>query len=162
MDSDDVLEKNAIQKQYDFLERNKDTDICNVGFEYFGAWSGGKIFPETNLKISLIKYFNSPFLQGGCMTRKNVIGAYRYDTGLDFAEDYDYFLRVLKNHKAYNIQERLYKYRIHESQKSRQGNLKQRVIVTKIAIKYAPKILLPIIVLYNLAKGVIRLIQGKI
>jgi glycosyltransferase involved in cell wall biosynthesis len=162
MDSDDALEKNAIQKQYDFLERNKDIDICGIGFEYFGAWSGGKIFPETNFKINLTKYFNWPISQGGCMIRKNVVDAYRYDVGLDFAEDGDYFLRVLKKHKAHNLPEKLFRYRIHESQKSRQGNLKQRVTGTKIAIKYAPKILLPIIVLYNLAKGVIRLIQGKI
>lgn len=118
-DSDDICRPNRFQKQFDFMEENKEVDIAGSWYQCFGAKN--KLFKHptshNEIKIALLSgsviaqptvIFRNSFLQ------KNNI---KYST-YRVSEDYDLWTKSLFEHNAIlaNIPEALILYRVHPKQ----------------------------------------------
>ena len=126
MDQDDIIMKNRLDRQVDFLDRNKDISLV-------GAWGEvidekGKIFtrarlPLRNEEIIGTALFCGYFLMHPSVTfRKDVVmDAGKYDENITFSEDYDLWTRLmLKRRKLANMPEYLVRFRYHKKSSSRQ------------------------------------------
>jgi glycosyltransferase involved in cell wall biosynthesis len=119
MDGDDISKLDRLEKQFQFLENNPDIDICGAGYEFFGSKNYKVTYPEVNENIKIGLLF------GCCMIiplyrRASILQAgLRYDQEYFPAEDYRFWTEcMLKGLKMHNIQETLFRYRMHSTQVS--------------------------------------------
>ena len=119
MDGDDISVLNRLQKQFDFLENNPDIDICGAGYEFFGSKNYKVMYPETNENIKIGLLFGCcmiiPLYRRASIQRVGL----RYDQEYFPAEDYRFWTEcMIKGLKMHNIQEILFRYRMHPTQVS--------------------------------------------
>ena len=119
MDGDDISVLNRLQKQFDFLESHPDIDICGAGYEFFGSKNYKVMYPETNENIKIGLLFGCcmiiPLYRRASIQRVGL----RYDQEYFPAEDYRFWTECMfKGLKMYNIQEILFRYRMHPTQVS--------------------------------------------
>ncbi len=108
---DNLYKKNAIEKMVTALEKNR--EFCMVYANYTAIDSAGRSIQDVFLQ------------EPQCMAMGNVIGACflytkdiarkvgGYDPSLFLAEDYDYWIRILRTGKILHIPDNLYYYRCH-------------------------------------------------
>lgn len=120
-DDDDVSRPERLQRQVEFLENHPEYAFVGSIAEVTdddGVW-GIYTVDEKPTKKSF--YWNSPFMHPTILMRKDVIdavGGYRVSKETQRHEDYDMFMRMYAaGYKGYNIQEKLYEYRIVNSDK---------------------------------------------
>lgn len=130
MDSDDICDSKRFEKQYEFLTGHPDVSIVGSNcLEFNGEIENvisKRIMPETNKEISDYSHTRNPFIHPSIMTyKKTIIDAGNY-RNYYLCEDYDLWVRILKNssNKAYNIQENLVYMRVSEDFYRRRGGLK--------------------------------------
>lgn len=130
-DDDDISKPNRIELQVQFLDTHMNYSIvgCNAYvYDHFGVW-GEYLVEERPRKTSFL--WNSPFLHPAVMMRKTdlcLINGYEICKKMRRCEDYDLFMRMYaKGYSGYNIQKKLYYYRI-ENKK----NVKYRTINDRI------------------------------
>ena len=131
-DPDDILMPMKIEKQYHFLEENP--DLCGVGSNvvYFQG-QPDKIINKSNFPLR-DKDIRNTYKKGEhglqhptVMIRSEVFKDIQYRQDVVPAEDYDFFARLIsKGYKFRNIDEALYKMRIHETSAS--SNLERETI----------------------------------
>lgn len=115
MDSDDVADSERLKKQVSFLEQHKGCDLV-------GTWANvidetgkeiGSIRPETNsvvIKNTILR--GNPLIHPTWMFRKSLTDKVGdYDPNAVNTEDYEFLLRIARNHDIANIPEFLLKYR---------------------------------------------------
>ncbi len=119
VDPDDIVLKERIKTQVDYLEKNKDVDVVGSNVIYFLNETGKEVF-SSNFPIdhSSIKLVYSKGEHGvqhpATMIRAGVMKQYKYDQANFKAEDYEIFARIIKDdHKFANISEPLTKMRVH-------------------------------------------------
>ncbi len=128
MDSDDISLSNRIQKEVNFLEKNKD---------YFLVSSSAVVIDENNKKISKLDvgknyleilkkiYLINSIINSSVMFRKSEIKDDFYKIKYPFFNDYySWFYYLSENKKIITLKQRLVKYRINLSSSTRQ-NLKR-------------------------------------
>ncbi len=119
MDGDDISLPNRFEKQVEVLESNSDIVVCGSIFQIIDSETIIKA-PEHHeaIKTELLK--ESCIGHPTSMIRKSILDKYtiRYDTSYEPAEDYDLWVRLSQKGKLYNIQEVLFKYRVHDNQVS--------------------------------------------
>lgn len=127
-DSDDISEKHRLEICYNFLEKNEDfalvswdNMIINESWEIL--WYR---FYEKNIDKIILK--KSPISQPASMFKKDVfVELWWYDEKLNFAEDYDLWLKIYANwYKIHNIDKFIIKYRIRDWQ-TKSDKLKQTI-----------------------------------
>lgn len=130
MDSDDICESRRIEKEYNYLINHPEVKIVGSNcLEFIGEIKNvisKRIMPETNEDIIAYSHTRNPFVHPSIMTYRNTIleaGSYR---DYYLCEDYDLWVRILKNpkNKAYNIQENLVFMRVSNDFYKRRGGLK--------------------------------------
>ena len=99
MDCDDIAEPNLVTKLVDFLEANKDFDVCGVQIQFFGAKEMVTSHPPIVTRQSAFAMPGTWFINHpGVAIRKsallNVGGYGKTKTG--FAEDYHLWCEILK------------------------------------------------------------------
>lgn len=124
MDADDISLPTRIEKEVDFLERNKDHDIVSTLFYAFPSENPNKkSFHHSPLKDSELRafiLFKSGICHPAVMIRKRVFT----DLGLKFeseylhVEDYALWSEAIYKTKIANIGEPLLLYRVHQQQVS--------------------------------------------
>ncbi|URZ16003.1 glycosyltransferase [Clostridium felsineum] len=128
MDSDDISIHDRIEKQFNFLEANRDIDILGTNLYVFGNVTEKQkaaYYEELAAKfndnnIEEIFLTSCAISHPSVMFKKEVftkLGGYNeeYDT----AEDYDLWLRAIKGgYKISRLDERLVRYRIHNKSKT--------------------------------------------
>lgn len=120
IDADDVCVKERFEKQVAILEKSN-LDLVGSNIEYIDEndnFKGLRKYPETNEEIRNKIFYKAVLVHPSILCKKNIlldVGGY---LGGRFAQDYDLWLRIMrnKNIKFYNIQESLIKYRIHSNQ----------------------------------------------
>ena len=120
-DDDDVSKPERLQKLYEFAEKHPEYavigSIADVTDDT-GIW-GEYSLEEKPEKTTF--YWNSPFAHPTVLMRKEIlekIGGYREAKETWRHEDYDLFMRLYAaGYKGYNIQEKLYEYRIENGSK---------------------------------------------
>lgn len=114
-DADDINRPYRLKEQYDFLEKNKDIYLLGGGYAPFNQ-KGHRIdiyHPKGSIEIGWKFITNTYFCHPSIMMRREVyddMGGY-INTA---TEDYDYFSRIIKRYRGYNLQRILLDYREHE------------------------------------------------
>jgi len=118
LDADDICFPNRIEKQVNFLERNPDIDLVGSSATIIDSgdrrW-GIQRMPGSDTEIRWASLFKSPFIHPSVTIRREIAEEFTdlYDPNFVPTEDYELWIRVLKNHKAANISEPLLYYRVH-------------------------------------------------
>lgn len=118
IDGDDISEINRFEKQLFVLENNPKIMACGNWLQHFGADNDIVKYKENHSEIVARMLISCSFSMCCCMFDRQVLGAIKFDETKKHVEDYDFWSRVAWLGELYNIQEPLYKYRIHESQVS--------------------------------------------
>lgn len=115
-DDDDESKPERLERLVEFAEKHPEYAIIGSIADVTdddGVW-GEYPLEEKPTKTSF--YWNSPFAHPTVLMRKdalNAVGGYRVSKETQRHEDYDLFMRMYAaGYKGYNIQEKLYKYRI--------------------------------------------------
>lgn len=120
-DSDDISMPQRLERQVDFLDKNKDiaavgarTEFIDEGGGHTGYWNQ-EVFPED---IFYALSYRCP-LTSSSMTydKGRIMSLGGYDESSSHAEDYELFYRVSRTYKIYVIPEYLVKYRVREEQR---------------------------------------------
>ncbi|WP_027126237.1 glycosyltransferase family 2 protein [Gelidibacter mesophilus] len=121
IDPDDILERTRIEKQYNFLNENRDIDLTGSNVIYFNENIENKVgssnFPEKGeLIYKRYQKGEHGLLHGTIMVRTTLFKKYKYSQKQVPAEDYDIFARMIKGGaNAQSIKETLTFVRIHEN-----------------------------------------------
>jgi glycosyltransferase involved in cell wall biosynthesis len=121
IDQDDLMVKNRIEIQLNFLRENPKV-VCVGGqlelIDEFGFNIGFSFFPKSQWLISKTIELASPMAHPAVMFRRLevvAVGGYRKNC----PEDWDLWLRLHETGKISNVSEILVKYRVHQNQLSR-------------------------------------------
>lgn len=129
MDADDYSLPNRIEKEVEVLEKNSDIAICSS--DAYIINEADKVFdkmimPHTSAEIEVYKLIGCPFIHPAVIIRTDIIKNFKYDKEFQCAEDYELWLRILKQYKGVNIAEPLFCYRALSSSISHDSTTKSR------------------------------------
>lgn len=135
MDSDDIALPNRLDIEVRFMERHRDITIAGAYAKTFGTKSGILMrnpLRHEDIKASLL--FHTSMVNPTTIIRKDAINRYelRYDEGLKYCEDLDFWSRAIHKVKFANIPKVLLLYRTHEKQLSREVKDVQEEVRDKI------------------------------
>lgn len=130
MDADDISKPTRVEKQVQFMEENPNLDIvccqrCDIDMDG-NEISKGSYYISDPQKVATILRYGSPITHPAIIVKREVyiaLGGYR-----DFAaaQDYDFFLRAIKNGYLIGMmKDVLLKYRQNDKGISRSGKFKQ-------------------------------------
>lgn len=125
-DSDDVSALNRISLLYDFLQKNHLFAVCSGNLEIIDENDKILWFRKYSQNVEKIILKKSPIANGASIFRKSVfLEVWGYDKNLDFAEDYDLWLKFFsKWYKIWILPNFFSKHRIRTGQ-TKSKNLKQ-------------------------------------
>jgi glycosyltransferase involved in cell wall biosynthesis len=119
-DPDDLLHPQRIGKQFDYLEQNPETDMLGSNAVYFDSETE-KPINKSNFPLSHHDIINAyrkgehGLLHATVCGKRSVYQKYRYQQ-FSPGEDYELFSRMVKDgHRFANLDEALYKVRVHPS-----------------------------------------------
>ena len=130
MDSDDICYSNRFEDQINFFKENKDYALVGsdiIMIDENGRKIGLRNFPPTYSKIKTKIPIYITFGHSAVMFKKdafNKLGG--YDENLLYAEDYDLWLRFVKNYRCGNINKPLVQCR-NSPGSCRTGNIKDNL-----------------------------------
>lgn len=126
MDSDDVSMLERLEKQFQYMEKNK-----NIGV--LGTWvntNNNLIFkyPVSTEECEVFSFFNSPVAHPSVMIRNEIINKYNisYSFNYEICEDMELWRRMSEYSGVANIGEILLSYRIHPDSHSNKNKEKQK------------------------------------
>jgi glycosyltransferase involved in cell wall biosynthesis len=152
LDSDDIAFPGRLEKEADFLDKNKDfglvgggyRQIDSVGNETFNFWKP-QASPD---KIKAILLFENYFAQSTVMFRKSILSNTGfYDENVVSAEDYNLWVRMAEITKVWNFPEVFVYYRVHDASDTKKTigirekmlNITHKYIFEKIGLEYTPE-----------------------
>lgn len=126
MDADDISLPKRLELQIKAIQENN-VDICGSWFQYHGQHDKRIIrHPENDVNIKIKLLFEVPFAHPTVVMKKKVARDLGYLSEWDKVEDYDLWVRAVKNnYKMMNVQEVLLKYRVHNNQVSEKHSREQ-------------------------------------
>lgn len=117
MDGDDISMAERIEKQVQFMEKNKNVEV--LGTDYYTIDESGKRIeaklriPYTSEEIKKYIFLFNPFVHSSIMIRRSVIEELGiYDERFELAQDYELILRILSKYEGCNLKEELIAFRI--------------------------------------------------
>lgn len=127
MDADDICFPERFAKQVEFLENNHDYVICGTSaYRFYNHTADGNAFhvPLSDESIRVRLFFNSGFIHPSVMFRSSVISDYNLGFSIDYkyAEDYFFWMDLLKYGKGFNLKEKLLYYRVVGTSQTAVGN----------------------------------------
>lgn len=138
-DDDDESKPDRFMKLVAFLDSHPEYDFVGSNADVFdskGVW-GEYTVEEKPQKESF--YWTNPFAHPTVMFRKSAmdaVGGYRESKETRRCEDYDLFMRLYANGmKGYNIQEKLYFYRIENDTAKKYRPMKYRIDESVVRFK---------------------------
>jgi glycosyltransferase involved in cell wall biosynthesis len=141
LDSDDFwTNKNKLQKQVEFLDRNPDCCLVGTWAEVYG--SGNKKlydlkYPAEDLKIRRQLLRHNCFVHSSVLIRKaNILAAGSYDPNWQYIEDYALWLKLGLKAKFANIPEIMVRYRVNYFGVTRTKNKQQIRAVLSLIKEY--------------------------
>lgn len=127
MDADDICFPERFAKQFDFLEKNKEYVICGTSaYRFYDHISDGRTFnvPLSDESIRTRLFFNSGFIHPSVMFRSDIVREYNlgFSDDYKYAEDYFFWMDLLKYGKGFNLKEKLLHYRVVATSQTAVGN----------------------------------------
>ncbi len=120
MDADDISFPKRLEKQYEYMEKNKDVAVCgcyakNIGKKGFAKqlWS----YNEDVLKIRMM-FYNAGIIHPTAFIRKETLqnNNIKYDEAIKKSQDYALWVDILRYSKIMVIPDVLLGYRRHKNQ----------------------------------------------
>ena len=140
MDADDICLTERFDKQYNFMENNKDIALSSCRFltlkngAYASGGCGGRCDFEALQAMLLV---TNPILHPGVIAKAEVMKKLNYDTTLTCTEDLELWTRMAMNNlKIQILPEYLLIYRLHDKQITSTTLERQHSEVMKIQNKY--------------------------
>ena len=140
MDADDICLPDRLEKQYKFMEENKDVALSSCRFMtvkngvYASGGAGGRC--DNNALRAMLLVVN-PILHPGVIGKAEVMKKFNYDTTLTCTEDLELWTRMaIENQKIQILPECLLIYRLHDKQITSTTLERQHTEVLKIQHKY--------------------------
>jgi len=130
MDSDDISAPGRIYSQYSYLiENNLDLISSNyIKIDKFGNHKGVKIMPVLHDEIKALCPFLCPINNPAVFAKSTLLMHNKYEEGLRFGEDYNLWIRLLKNgHRLGNHPDYLIFYRENENFYNRRRGLSRGI-----------------------------------
>ncbi|EPJ96494.1 glycosyltransferase [Pseudomonas psychrophila] len=111
LDCGDLCKNNRFSKQVKFLDENPDCYLVGSWVD-FTDMDGRKLYtvehPSDFESIKKLMFINTTFTHPTVIFRSNILDSVGfYPTDTPAAEDYAYFFKIIKKHKASNIKESL-------------------------------------------------------
>ncbi|EMS6184497.1 glycosyltransferase family 2 protein [Neisseria gonorrhoeae] len=144
-DADDIAAPGWIEKIVGEMEKDRSIIAMGAWLEVLSEEKDGNRLarhhrhgeiwdkPTRHEDIAAVFPFGNPIHNNTMIMRRSVIdGGLRYDTGRDWAEDYQFWYDVSKLGRLAYYPEALVKYRFHQDQTSSKYNLQQRRTAWKI------------------------------
>ena len=125
LDADDEIYPSYLQSAVNLLEKNPDIGVVYGRAEFFGARDGEWKLPKFDVQNLLI--YNYIYISA--VYRKDIwTECGGYDSGMDEWEDWDFWISVAeKGWKFVQLEELVFRYRIHESSKMHPHRIKEKV-----------------------------------
>lgn len=140
MDADDISLPDRLEKQYKFMEENRDVALSSCRFMtvkngvYMSGGAGGRCDCEALRAMLLVA---NPILHPGVIAKSEVMKRFNYDTTLTCTEDLELWTRmVTEKQKIEILPECLLIYRLHDKQITSTTRERQHTEVLKIQGKY--------------------------
>lgn len=139
-DSDDVSELDRFEKQIGFLENN--SDYALVGTNISKIDKDDKLIEINSTKYSnedIVKTFKKRncIAHGSVMINKKLVGdKLYYDEEFEYAQDFRLWTKIATSFKIINLEEPLYKLRIHTNSISKQKIEKQSIYAGIVAYEF--------------------------
>lgn len=114
MDADDISFLNRIEEQVKFMEENSDLAISGTDALYFGKNIKSYIrqMPKGAENINSYSLVLTPFIHPSIIVKTDIVKRYMYDGKFKGTEDFELWVRILKEYKGDNLSKVLLKYRI--------------------------------------------------
>lgn len=145
MDADDICLPDRLEKQYKFMEENREIDMSSCRFMtvkngvYMSGGAGGRCDNKTLRTMLLVA---NPILHPGVIAKAEVMKKLGYDTTLTCTEDLELWTRMaMENFKMQILPECLLIYRLHDKQITSTTLERQHTEVLKIQNKYYASLL---------------------
>ena len=128
----------AIEKMVNFLDEHREygmvyaiCQLLNCPKDQIDVWGEIPATVENLLEFSVC---------AACFLYRKTVAEEvgEYDTNTFLAEDHDYWLRIRLKYKIANINEVLYKYRLHSKSLTSSNKNKARLLGVKLGVKYQP------------------------
>ena len=119
IDADDICTEDRLKLQFDFLEENKNVGVCSGHIQYIDSndVEGLSVEMPVSFEECKIKFlFGNPVIHPASMFRKDLalkVGG--YTAGMEPAEDYDFWLKLLEVSEIQNIDKLILQYRTHST-----------------------------------------------
>lgn len=140
LDSDDLWFPDKLEKQYHFFASQPDYGICGTTArkEYENGSTEIWNYPSSDSDIRARLLWGSSMVHSSVMFRKNIMDAkkIKYDSTIKQAEDYDFIRQFVFVTKAYNIEEVLTRYAVHNNQFTSEAKEEQVHESIKVAYRY--------------------------
>lgn len=139
-DDDDMMDKTRIEKQVNFLNKNSQIAACVSNFYCIDEFDN--IITEQNINIKPEKYidllFNrNPFCHSSLMIRKEIMNSLNgYNEKLLYAQDKEFYIRLLSKYNMGCINEPLVFYRINQNVRTQEKVILQSLMTLYPCILY--------------------------
>ncbi len=129
MDADDISVAHRLKLQVEFLRQHPSIALCGGSLKTFGAKEELWECPTDPDRLACRMLFKCEVAHPTVIMRKNVLDKYgfRYSSEMDFAEDYDLWIRILAVAQIANLPETLLLYRVHPKSISQNRRQEQRL-----------------------------------
>jgi FkbM family methyltransferase len=139
IDADDLMERDRVEKQIQFMEKNSDVTIMGSQIELFNENGplGVSNYPHKHEQIAeQMAYLNPLAHPSLIIRRKNLLKLASYDPYFDGIEDYALWLTLLDKGAVFeNSQEVLTRYRIHAQQSTRINHSRNQELKTILKLE---------------------------
>ena len=133
--SDDLFNKNLLQRESEFLDRNPAYGAVCCEMEKFGRRSVYIRRTPFNLQKILDGDYKSHGYAGGMMFRRSLLKYISIDESLPVCEDFDFHLQILECAPIGTLNYVMYYYRQHESNITLKYNKAQKLEIIKGIVK---------------------------
>lgn len=144
MDADDISLKNRLEKQYKYMEKNKEIAVVGSYAKNIGQKGLTRQLHSSDsdvLKIRMM-FYNAGIIHPTAFIRKEFIHKYNitYDETIKKSQDYAFWMEVLNYGEIKLIPEILLHYRVHEGQITNLNNCEIEKYTNLIAIRQWTKL----------------------
>lgn len=144
MDADDISAVDRIEKQLDYMEKNKNVIVCGSNVLLFGdevKRSKLKTYPNSSRECFDFLHLGSCFAHPSVMIRLQTLinRNLKYAANLKRSQDYELWCRMSKYGDFFNIQEPLLNYRVSKKQISTMNFKEQSLIAKEIRKNFIQK-----------------------